>query len=48
MGMHLPVESYEAQLARWPSSGRHILAHYDDATVVVYQALRSAIAAYAE
>lgn len=35
-----PTESYLAQKARWPASGRHILAQYDDETVVVYQAFR--------
>jgi hypothetical protein len=36
----LPTEPYEAQLARWPSSGRHILAHFDADSIVVYQAYR--------
>jgi len=31
------------QERRWPQSGRHILAHYDDTTVVVYQAYRPSI-----
>ncbi len=32
------TELYTTQNARWPQSGRHILAHYDAETVVVYQA----------
>ncbi len=38
-----PNESYLAQKARWPASGRHILAQFDDETVVVYQAYRPGI-----
>jgi Domain of unknown function (DUF4291) len=47
MSTRIPVESYERQSKRWPCSGRHILAHFDDDTVVVYQAFRPSIAAYA-
>jgi len=39
----LRTEAFSAQAARWPASGRHILAHYDDTTVVVYQAYRPSI-----
>ena len=45
--MKLKCENYETQDARWPQSGRHVLAQYDDETVVVYQAYRSSIANYA-
>ena len=45
--MNLPTEAYEAQAERWPRSGRHILAHYDEASIVVYQAYRPSIAAFA-
>ena len=31
---------YAEQLPAWPSHGRHILAQYDDETIVVYQAYR--------
>ena len=31
----------------WPKSGKHILAQYDDHTVVVYQAYKPSIAEYA-
>src|SRR4051812_10291895 len=45
--MPLQLEPYEAQRRRWPSAGRHILAHYDEATVVVYQAFSIAIGEFA-
>jgi Domain of unknown function (DUF4291) len=45
--MALALEPYAAQAARWPAAGRHILAHYDDDSVVVYQAYRPAIGHYA-
>ncbi|WP_277883212.1 hypothetical protein [Nostoc sp. FACHB-190] len=35
--MRLVTESYLNQISRWPQTGRHILAQYDDQTVVVYQ-----------
>jgi hypothetical protein len=47
MAMRIATESYNAQRARWPSAGRHILAHYDDKTIVVYQAYQPAIAEFA-
>lgn len=34
----MQTELYPTQDARWPQSGRHILAQYDAETVVVYQA----------
>jgi hypothetical protein len=40
-------QSYLSQSATWPSSGRHILASFNDDSIVVYQAYRPAIAAYA-
>ncbi len=45
--MPLRVQPYREQVARWPQHGRHILAQFDDASVVVYQAYRPAIARYA-
>jgi hypothetical protein len=39
----LRTEPYRAQHERWPTQGRHILAQYDDDTVVVYQAYRPSI-----
>jgi len=41
------VEPYLAQTARWPARGRHVLAHYDDDGVVVYQAYRPSIGRFA-
>jgi hypothetical protein len=45
--MRVATESYETQRSRWPASGPHILAHYDDRTIVVYQAYQPAIAKFA-
>lgn len=41
------VERYQDQKARWPASGRHILAQYDAKNIVVYQAYRPSIGRYA-
>jgi hypothetical protein len=38
------TERYIEQRSRWPASGRHILARFDDETITVYQAYRSSIA----
>jgi hypothetical protein len=43
----LVTEPYTEQVKVWPKAGRHILAHYDDDTVIVYQAYRPSIAHYA-
>jgi hypothetical protein len=45
--MKLPSERYLDQVARWPSEGKHILAHFDADTIVVYQAYRPSIGDYA-
>jgi hypothetical protein len=45
--MDLETESYLKQVERWPASGRHIIAQYDDASVVVYQAYRPSIGRFA-
>ncbi|MES2612138.1 MAG: DUF4291 domain-containing protein [Pseudomonadota bacterium] len=45
--MNLPTELHSAQAARWPVSGEHILAHFDDESIVVYQAYRPETALYA-
>lgn len=45
--MALRLESYVEQTARWPSSGRHILAQFDDESIVVYQAYKPAIGRFA-
>jgi Domain of unknown function (DUF4291) len=46
--MPLITEPYTAQDARWPCSGRHILAQFDADSVVVYQAYRPEIGHFAE
>jgi len=45
--MPLQTALYLEQLPYWPAQGRHILAQYDDDTVVVYQAFRPAIGHFA-
>jgi Domain of unknown function (DUF4291) len=45
--MKLLTEPYLTQVERWPSSGRHILAQFDDNSIVVYQAYRPAIGQFA-
>jgi uncharacterized protein DUF4291 len=45
--MSLITEPYLAQDARWPRSGRHILAQFDDESVVVYQAYNPQIGHFA-
>lgn len=45
--MPLSTEAYATQAARWPASGRHILAQFDATSVVVYQAYRPAIGRFA-
>lgn len=41
------MEPYLAQRARWPRTGRHVMAQFDDESVVVYQAYRPAIGQFA-
>ncbi|MDZ8056196.1 MAG: DUF4291 domain-containing protein [Aulosira sp. ZfuVER01] len=45
--MRLITEPYFSQVSRWPKTGRHILAQYDDQSIVVYQAYRPAIGNFA-
>lgn len=45
--MKLITEPYPAQKERWPRTGKHILAQFDDERVVVYQAFNPAIGQYA-
>jgi hypothetical protein len=45
--MKLVTEPYIAQLVRWPKSGRHILAQYDESSIIVYQAYRTSIGLFA-
>lgn len=41
--MKLTTELYTEQAKRWPLEGRHILAHYDEQSIIVYQAYRPSI-----
>lgn len=43
----LITEPYLTQVQIWPAQGRHILAQYDDATIIVYQAYSSDIGHFA-
>lgn len=45
--MQLVKEPYLTQVNRWPKTGRHILAQYDDQLIVVYQAYRPIIGNFA-
>lgn len=45
--MKLPTQRYEEQKPIWPLEGRHILACYDEETIIVYQAYKEPIADYA-
>ena len=45
--MGLVTERYVEQAKVWPKTGRHILAHYDDETIIVYQAYSTEIGRYA-
>ncbi len=45
--MNLRLSSYVEQANRWPKSGRHVLAQYDEETIVVYQAYRPSIGRFA-
>jgi hypothetical protein len=43
----LPVERYLEQSQSWPSEGRHVLAQFDETSVIVYQAYREDIGSFA-
>ena len=45
--MTIPTEAYLEQKRHWPSSGRHILACFDEQTIIVYQAYRAAVGHFA-
>lgn len=45
--MKLILEPYVEQRVRWPQTGKHILAQFDESSIVVYQAYRPEIAAFA-
>lgn len=44
--MALLTQPYWEQAKDWPKVGRHILAQYDDDTILVYQAYRPSIGRY--
>jgi hypothetical protein len=41
--MNLTTELYATQRSIWPASGRHILAQFDDESIIVYQAYKPEI-----
>jgi hypothetical protein len=43
----LALQQYAEQVKLWPQSGRHILAQFDDQTILVYQAYHPIIGLYA-
>jgi hypothetical protein len=45
--VRLITEPYLTQVSKWPKNGRHILAQYDDHSIVVYQAYCPAIGHFA-
>jgi hypothetical protein len=45
--MNLRTEHYLEQRQRWPAGGRHVLAQFDEESVVVYQAYRPEIGHFA-
>jgi uncharacterized protein DUF4291 len=47
MTERLIFEPYVDQLPHWPTVGRHILAQFDEESVIVYQAYRPEIGLYA-
>lgn len=45
--MNLQTELYQVALQQWPTTGKHILAQFNQTQIVVYQAYRPEIARYA-
>lgn len=43
----LSIMTYADQAPTWPESGRHILAQYDETSIIVYQAYQPAIGKFA-
>ena len=41
------VANYGKQKVCWPTSGKHILAQFDEDSVIVYQAFKPSISEYA-
>jgi hypothetical protein len=44
--VRIPAAPYVEQQSCWPRSGRHILASFDDESIIVYQAYRPTIARF--
>jgi len=44
--MNVITDFYDVQSMRWPSIGRHILAHFNEYSIFVYQAYRPSIGRY--
>jgi len=44
---NINLQSYHEQVNQWPVEGRHIMAQYDENSVIVYQAYRPAIGHFA-
>jgi len=45
--MTMAIAPYAEQMKCWPQTGQHILAQFDDETIIVYQAYRPAIGRFA-
>ncbi|MFO1484564.1 MAG: DUF4291 domain-containing protein [Verrucomicrobiaceae bacterium] len=45
--MTISIQPYLEQLPHWPQSGCHILAQFDEESIIVYQAYRPSIARFA-
>jgi hypothetical protein len=45
--MTLATAPYAEQIKGWPQTGQHILAQFDDETIIVYQAYRPSIGRFA-
>ncbi|MDC8004321.1 DUF4291 domain-containing protein [Aureisphaera galaxeae] len=45
--MKLHTELYTNQIEKWPKSGQHIMAQYDDEKIIVYQSYRPEIGHFA-
>ena len=43
----MKTELYNLQNTRWPQSGKHVMAQFNDDSIIVYQAYRPSIADYA-
>lgn len=45
--MKLKIKGYTNQLKKWPESGHHIMAQFDDEKIIVYQSYRPEIGSFA-